>query len=308
MIKCNNCGNINPDEYTFCAHCGYPLRDTNDQSVDQGNARHEGGQYRPTGSFGKNYNYGKNYSYQNGADSSSPPPPPPPPPPPHGYGTDDSYSRDGSEGYGGTFREADKPDEKKGIPVFIWVVLIVLVTAAIGIAIFAVVHTVINRTGKGRDGAESTIESAEASTQPAESTTEKPAEEDIKEEEPSTYNEPGSFPQSEDNESGKGAEDDVSDEAAEEEDEDPYADFVFPDSDSRYLSDSEVSGLSKDRLRLAINEIYARRGWDFETQEIKDHFLQYDWYRPVSRNEEDMHFNKYEKANIDLLDEYRDMK
>ena len=40
----------------------------------------------------------------------------------------------------------------------------------------------------------------------------------------------------------------------------PIRDYILPDSSSRILSDSEVSGLSKEELRLARNEIFARHG------------------------------------------------
>ena len=36
--------------------------------------------------------------------------------------------------------------------------------------------------------------------------------------------------------------------------------FIFPDSDQRLLGDADLKGMSLVELRLARNEIYARRG------------------------------------------------
>ena len=82
---------------------------------------------------------------------------------------------------------------------------------------------------------------------------------------------------------------------------------IFADSSRRYLTDGEVSGLSQADIQTAINEVFARHGYIFETQEIADHFRQYDWYEPtVSKDLFDTSvFNDYETANVELLSRYR---
>ncbi len=85
------------------------------------------------------------------------------------------------------------------------------------------------------------------------------------------------------------------------------SEFIFADSDKRYLSDEEVKNLNKDEIRIAINEIYARRGRSFKTPELNEYFSSKSWYNPqFSQAEfsEDV-FNEYEKANINLLSQYR---
>ncbi len=86
--------------------------------------------------------------------------------------------------------------------------------------------------------------------------------------------------------------------------------FIFWDSDSRYLTDEEVSGLSKEEIRFAINEIYARRGRAFTTPELEEYFSSKSWYTPeFSEKEFSVSvFNQYERANIDLLAKYRKKK
>ena len=83
-------------------------------------------------------------------------------------------------------------------------------------------------------------------------------------------------------------------------------DYIIPDSDSRYLTDGEVSSLSQREIQYAINEIYARHGATFDDQDVKNYFYSKDWYSPSqSKDDAKKEFNKYEKANIDLLSKYR---
>ena len=83
--------------------------------------------------------------------------------------------------------------------------------------------------------------------------------------------------------------------------------YIFVDSDSRLLTDDEVSGLSKEEIRYAINEIYARRGRIFEDSVLKEYFESKSWYEPKYKKDEfsDDVFNEFEKANINLLVKYR---
>jgi len=74
--------------------------------------------------------------------------------------------------------------------------------------------------------------------------------------------------------------------------------FIFPDSHTRRLSPSDIAGLSAAELRLARNEIYARRGRIFKSADLKRHFARFSWYRPVAA---DVRLNAVEKANVDLL-------
>ena len=86
--------------------------------------------------------------------------------------------------------------------------------------------------------------------------------------------------------------------------------FIFEDSDSRFLTDEEVSVLSKKKLRYAINEIYARRGRIFESEDLKKYFDKKSWYEPKYTKEvfDESVFNEFEIKNISLLSKYRDKK
>ena len=84
------------------------------------------------------------------------------------------------------------------------------------------------------------------------------------------------------------------------------SDFIFYDSASRYLTDAEVSALSLQQMCYARNEIYARRGYIFQSQELRDYFGSKSWYYPTvpAASFSDQVFNSMEVANIDLLKRY----
>lgn len=91
------------------------------------------------------------------------------------------------------------------------------------------------------------------------------------------------------------------------------AKYIFEDSDVRYLTEEEVGKLSRDDMRIARNEIYARRGRIFEDKELSDYFNSMTWYVPKYTGEEmDQKyyeiFNKYEQANIELISRVEDME
>ncbi len=84
-------------------------------------------------------------------------------------------------------------------------------------------------------------------------------------------------------------------------------DYVFSDSNSRYLSESELVGLTKQELSIARNEIFARRGRKFTTDALQDYFDSCDWYTGLySADTFDLKvtLNDYEKKNAVLILDY----
>ncbi|MBX3531513.1 MAG: YARHG domain-containing protein [Rhizobiaceae bacterium] len=81
----------------------------------------------------------------------------------------------------------------------------------------------------------------------------------------------------------------------------PVSDFIFPDSDRRLLTADEVSPLNAADLRIARNEIYARRGRKFVRQDLQEHFGKFDWYKPQF-GEVELTF--IEQKNVDLIRKY----
>lgn len=54
--------------------------------------------------------------------------------------------------------------------------------------------------------------------------------------------------------------------------------YILPDSATRLLTTSDISGLSMSELELARNEIYARHGRRFDTDYIQAYFNNQQWY------------------------------
>lgn len=81
-------------------------------------------------------------------------------------------------------------------------------------------------------------------------------------------------------------------------------DYVLPYSASKYYTKSELSGLTKNQLAIARNEIYAKHGYIFQKNKtMKNYFESKDWYQGnnSSMSSVESEFNKYEKKNIELI-------
>ena len=76
---------------------------------------------------------------------------------------------------------------------------------------------------------------------------------------------------------------------------------------SRYISESELSGMTLDEVQLIINEIFARHGYYFAEEPYKSYFESYDWYSPDTTNMDVVvnRLNEYENQNLKVLGSYR---
>jgi|GEM_PF-1414569 hypothetical protein len=82
-------------------------------------------------------------------------------------------------------------------------------------------------------------------------------------------------------------------------------DYIFSNSGSKKLLDSDLSSLSKKELALARNEIFARHGLVFETEPYKSYFKGKSWYKPnLNFKGNDEELNKVERYNIELISKY----
>ena len=93
--------------------------------------------------------------------------------------------------------------------------------------------------------------------------------------------------------------------ADDQQDETENSEYILPESDTRYVEQDEIDQLTKNEVRLAINEIYARHGRIFENSELREYFESKDWYDGTIEPEdfdEDV-LNQYEKANVKLLED-----
>ena len=74
--------------------------------------------------------------------------------------------------------------------------------------------------------------------------------------------------------------------------------FILPDSGDRQLGWDEVAALSPVQLRVARNEIFARRGRFMKDAQLRAYFSQFGWYRPFTWN---VNLSPVEKANLALI-------
>ena len=89
------------------------------------------------------------------------------------------------------------------------------------------------------------------------------------------------------------------------------SEYIFPYANERLITRGEYESLDAATLRLAINEIYARHGRQYDTQDLNAYFSSKSWYRPqYSKSEfdkiENQVLNSYERENIKILTGYRD--
>jgi YARHG domain len=85
---------------------------------------------------------------------------------------------------------------------------------------------------------------------------------------------------------------------------------VSPAVPARILKIQDLSSWDGEKFRYAINEMYARGGYDFRSPEIKQVFLRFPWYRDRlvngrSQDEAFMHLSALERANLELLQNMR---
>lgn len=78
--------------------------------------------------------------------------------------------------------------------------------------------------------------------------------------------------------------------------------YIFADSNVRALTKGDLEGLTKDELRIARNEIYARYGWSFKDEELGRFFEQKAWYVPYE-NISDEVLSEIELTNQNLIAE-----
>lgn len=81
--------------------------------------------------------------------------------------------------------------------------------------------------------------------------------------------------------------------------------YMIMDSSSRRLTASDLYGLSKEQLKIARNEIYARHGRLFDSESLQFYFNSKSWYHGTiapSAFSEDL-LSQVEKDNIKLIKE-----
>ena len=86
-------------------------------------------------------------------------------------------------------------------------------------------------------------------------------------------------------------------------------DFIIYDSDCRYITVADLEQLNTEQLRLARNEIYARRGRKFADPQLMSYFTSKEWYTPLYEinDFDESCFNDYERANAYFIKDYENL-
>ena len=96
-------------------------------------------------------------------------------------------------------------------------------------------------------------------------------------------------------------------------------DYICSESAEKELTEEDVTVLQgktieglpegKDVVQMVINEIYARKGYQFTDEAIQDYFNSRTWYQEIEEKTADMDailesMTDIEKANVDFLNTY----
>lgn len=82
-------------------------------------------------------------------------------------------------------------------------------------------------------------------------------------------------------------------------------DYLFP-SDSRYITQADLDSRTPAEIRLILNEMYAKHGYIFTSEQYQSYFSSKSWYRgrTTSQDEALAYFNSYERANRQTIIDY----
>ncbi len=81
--------------------------------------------------------------------------------------------------------------------------------------------------------------------------------------------------------------------------------YIFANSSTTLLSDTEIQALSKEDSVKALNEIFARYGHDFSSKSLKEYFTAKEWYQSVEGKKVSVSdLNTIEQKNVILLNSY----
>ena len=79
---------------------------------------------------------------------------------------------------------------------------------------------------------------------------------------------------------------------------------MFEDETPLFCADDDIKGMSKHDLALARNEIYARHGRKFQTEEYSKYFSGKSWYSinpNYNYSDDDSNLNSIEVKNVQFI-------
>ncbi len=84
--------------------------------------------------------------------------------------------------------------------------------------------------------------------------------------------------------------------------------YILPESDSAIISDHDLEDLSDADLRIARNEIYARHGLIFKSEDLNIYFSNQAWYHGTSSDADSIALSGIEQENLQTILNYEEEK
>lgn len=87
-------------------------------------------------------------------------------------------------------------------------------------------------------------------------------------------------------------------------------DYILPGGAEHAYSEGELSGLTPEELRIARNEIYARHGRIFKSEDLNQYFRKKSWYEPSVEPDafDSSILNQYERDNLKIIQQMEESR
>lgn len=87
---------------------------------------------------------------------------------------------------------------------------------------------------------------------------------------------------------------------------DPDVEYILPESHDKALDEEDLEGMSKEQLKLARNEIFARHGYWFSNEDLFRYFAFCSWYRPEKDKDSTgkLGLKSVENKNVSLIQDF----
>lgn len=80
--------------------------------------------------------------------------------------------------------------------------------------------------------------------------------------------------------------------------------YILPDSAKKSLKTSDLEKLSEEDIRIARNEIFARHGLIFQSEDLNLYFSNQEWYTGKVKNQDSVKLSQVEQKNLELIIKY----
>ena len=80
--------------------------------------------------------------------------------------------------------------------------------------------------------------------------------------------------------------------------------YILPDSSKKSIKKSDLKKLSESDIRIARNEIYARHGLIFKSEDLNLYFNNQSWYKELTDDQDSIKLSDIEQKNLDLIISY----